>query len=133
MMCNGALSWSSRKLRVAAQSSTEAETCAGVQGCKDLTFVRNVLSFMWVELDAPTPLLIDNEGMWFNVRNSGVSQRTRHFESWMHYVRENYMMGRISAHLVGTDDERADLLTKAMTKEDGCFWLFRAELLNLNP
>ena len=49
------------------------------------------------------------------------------------HVRENYMMGRISAHLVATDDERADLLTKAMTKEDGCFWLFRAELLNLNP
>ena len=131
MYHNGALAWSSRKLKVMAQSSTEAEICAGVAGCKDITFVRNIISFMWVKLTSSTALLIDNEGMWFNIRNSGVSQRTRHFELWMQYVREQYTIGRITAHHVGTNEERADIMTKAMTKDDGSFWMFRSEILNL--
>ena len=97
-----AVAWSSHKLRAIAMSSTEAEICAGVAGCKDITFVRNIISFMWVKLTSSTALLIDNEGMWFNIRNSGVSQRTRHFELWMQYVREQYTIGRITAHHVGT-------------------------------
>ena len=56
-----------------AQSSTEAEICAGVAATKDIKFIRQILTFLEMTPKGPTPLLIDNEGMWFNVRNSGLS------------------------------------------------------------
>ena len=37
---------------------------------------------MWAGVDKPVPTLIDNEGMWFNVRNASVSARTCHWELW---------------------------------------------------
>ena len=90
MRGNGAVCWASRKLKAVALSSTEAEICAGVAATKDIIFVRNVLTFMGAKPAGPTPLLIDNEGMWFNVRNAGVSARTRHWELWQQFVREAY-------------------------------------------
>jgi len=82
MYMNAAICWASRKIKVATTSSTESETCAGVGLAKDLKFARNILAFMWAAVDAASPVMIDNEGMWFNVRNASVSQLTRHWEDW---------------------------------------------------
>ena len=40
----------------------------------DVRFVLHILDFLKAPVDGPVPLMIDNEGMWFNVRNEGVSQ-----------------------------------------------------------
>ena len=91
--------------------------CAGVAATKDLIFVRNVLTFMGAKPAGPTPLIIDNEGMWFNVRNAGVSARTRHWEMWQLFVRTGYTNLKLTIHKVLTGSELADILTKAMPKE----------------
>ena len=132
MRSGAAVCWASRKLKAAAQSSTEAETCAGVGACKDTIFVRNLLAFMEVPPTGPTPLLIDNQGMWFNVRNSGVSARTRHWEMWQQFVRKAYMDLKITVHEISGDDEAADILTKPMPKEPGMYRVYRDILLNNN-
>ena len=127
----GAIAWSSRKLKVLAQSSTEAEICAGVNAAKDITFIRNVLTFLGLKPSGPTPLVIDNEGMWHNVRNAVTSARTRHFALWQQYVRQCYMGLKLTVHLVNTDDEYADILTKALAKSDPKFKLFRNSVMNI--
>ena len=129
MRCGAAMCWASRKIKVICLSSAESEICAGVAATKDVTFVRNILTFMWCAPSGPTPLLIDNEAMWFNVRNTGVSARTRHWELWQHYVRDAYERLVISVHKVGTNDEVADLFTKPLPK-DGKFASFRDYMLN---
>ena len=131
MYMNAAICWASRRLKVIALSSTEAEVSAGVGACKDLKFVRGVLSFMWAETKERVPLFTDNEGMWFNVRNASVSARTRHWELWQQFVRECYLRLLITIHLVSTVAEVADILTKALPKDDYRFKKFRDFMMNI--
>ena len=133
IMYNGAaICWSSRKLKVVALSTTEAEVAAGVGASKDIGFVRHILDFMKVRIKGTVPLLIDNEGMWFNVRNEGVSQRTRYWELWLHFVRELYLKFLLSPFKVDTQDERADIFTKAMTKGSADYTKFRDYIMNIH-
>ena len=111
-------------------SSTEAETCAGVAAAKDITFVREILSFLSIKLIGPTPLIIDNEGMWHSVRNNITSARTRYFELWQRFVQDCHARCKLSIHLCRTADERADIFTKAMPKDDAVYKPFRDELMN---
>ena len=131
MYCGAAVAWASRKIRVVALSSTEAEMVAGVAACKDIIFVRHVLQFMGAVIQCPTPLLIDNEGMWFNIRNSGVSSRTRHWQIWQYFARRCYQDQIISVHKVHTLDEVADILTKALPKSDPNYKRFRNFMMNI--
>ena len=103
---------------------------AGVPASKDIRFIRHIFDFFNVEIKGAVPLLIDNEGMWFNVRNEGVSQRTRYWELWMHFVREMYMKGMIAPFKVDTNEEFADLMTKAMTKGANDYIKFRNYIMN---
>ena len=76
-------------------------------------------------------LLIDNEGMWFNVRNSGVTARTWHFESWQHFVRDAYENLVLTVHLVDTHSMIADILTKAMPKVIDHYKKFRDIIMDV--
>ena len=131
MYGNGPVAHSSRKIKVSAQSSTEAEICAGVAATKDIKFIRQILTFLEMTPKGPTPLLIDNEGMWFNVRNSGVTARTRHFESWQHFVRDAYENLVLTVHLVDTHSMIADILTKAMPKVIDHYKKFRDIIMDV--
>ena len=131
MYCGGAVAWASRKIRVVVLSSTESETVAGVTACKDIIFVRHILAFMGSTINGPTPLMIDSEGMWFNVRNSGVSSRTRHWEIWQHFARRCHQDRIISVHKIHTFDEVADILTKALPKSDTNYKRFRDYMMNI--
>ena len=131
MYGNGPVAHSSRKIKVSAQSSTEAEICAGVAATKDIKFIRQILTFLKMTPNGPTPLLIDNEGMWFNVRNSGVTARTRHFESWQHFVRDAYENLVLTVHLIDTHSMIADILTKAMPKVLDYYKKFRDIIMDV--
>ena len=128
-----AVAWSSRKLRAIAMSSTEAEMCAGVAATKDIIFVRNVLTFMGKPPNGPTPLMIDNKGMWFNVRNSGVSARTRHWEMWQQFVREAFTNLKIAVLKTPGNFEVADILTKPAPREAHLYKSYRGTVLNSAP
>ena len=105
MWMNAAICWASRRSKVVAISSTEAEVIAGVAAAKDIKFMRAILTFMWEEITGTIPLFIDNEGMWFNTRNVGVSARTRYWELWQQFVRECYVNGILSPYLIERNDE----------------------------
>lgn len=131
MYMNAAISWASRKIKVAATSAAETETIGGVQGCKAVKFTRAVMSFLEMIIKGPTPLLVDNEPMWFNVRNDVVSVDTSHWGVWQRFVRECYLHLIIDAFKIGTDDELADLLTKAIAREDEKYKRFRNDIMNI--
>ena len=131
MYANGPVAYSSRKIKVSTQSTTESEICAGVAATKDIKFVRQVLSFLKMAPSGPIPLFIDNEGMWFNVRNTGVSARTRHYESWQHFVRDAFERLILSVHLVDTNSMVADILTKALPKLESNYFKFKNIIMNI--
>ena len=91
----------------------------------------HVLDFFGVKINTSVPLLIDNAGMWFNIRNEGVSGRTRYWELWMHFTREMYNRKLLTPLKVDTDEERADITTKAMPKGKNDYERFRDDIMNV--
>ena len=103
---------------------------AGVPAGKDIKFVRHILAFLKAPISGPTALMIDNEGMFLNIKNDGVSQRTRYWELWLHFLRDLYARRIVVPIKVDTHEERADIMTKAMTKDDSDFNKFRDDIMN---
>jgi len=109
----------------------ENEMCAGVNATKDIMFVRDILTFMGHPPSGPTPLIIDNDPMWKNIRNAVLSKYNRHWELWMSFVREAYAKLKVSVHLTGTDYEIADILTKALETNNPKYKKFRNTIMNI--
>ena len=55
-MYGAPISFTAKKLKVVALSSAEAEYAAAAYTCKEIAFVRNVLSDVGVSLSGPTVL-----------------------------------------------------------------------------
>ena len=86
---------------------------------------------VWLQDQRAMQTTLSCGASWFNVRNASVSARTRHWELWQQFVRECYLRLLITIHLVSTTEECADILTKALPKEDYRFKKFRNILMNI--
>ena len=104
---------------------------AGVAAAKDIKFVRKVLAFIGAPVEGPTMMLIDNEGMWFNVRNDAVSKLTRHWEIWQGFVRECYHNKVLEPMKIMDEDEMADVLSKALPTGKEKNIIFRKTCMNM--
>ena len=60
-----------------------------------------------------------------------VTARTRHFESWQHFVRDAYENLVITVHLIDTHSMIADILTKAMPKVLDYYKKFRDIIMDV--
>ena len=128
--CGGAVSYQARKLKIAPQSSAEAETAVYATAAKDLQFVLNVTGQdgMGVVIKLPVSIYCDNQATVSGVTNVGATARTRHYENWLMYGREQYLNHISTPVWVRTDQQVADIFTKALDKTT--FLRFRALLLN---
>src|SRR5258707_12872786 len=63
MLMNGAISWSSRKQRTAAQNTTEAEYMAMTDAANQAAWYRSFLTELGYSVDNPIPLHGDNKGV----------------------------------------------------------------------
>ena len=61
-------------------------------------------------------LAVDNTAAIDVANNLGVTGRTKHFRSSIHYIRDEVMLQRLTIHHVRTDFQLADLFTKALDK-----------------
>ena len=83
---------------------------------------------MGAKIALPVPIYCDNQATVAGVTNVGTTARTRHYENWLMYGREQHI-NRISTPVwVRTDQQVADVFTKALDKTT--FLRFRALLLN---
>ena len=137
MMCNAAISWASRQLKLVPLSTCEAETACGALACRDLRYVQLVLlelttgsvGLFPVAPTSQTPVLTDSQSCRDVVENPGVTARTRHYERWIHFVRALHSALHIRLHLVKTAEMVANVFTKAVGR--GELVSAAAVLLNL--
>ena len=130
MYRNGAISWSSKGLKVVCQSTTEAETAGASIAAKDLSYIRSLMNDIGLPPSGPTPLLIDSSGTYGYTRHQGAKQRTKYFELWVAYVREAYRANKLQLLLITTETEIADVLTKALPR--GSLHKFRNIMMNIS-
>ncbi|GKC19953.1 hypothetical protein Tco_1022103, partial [Tanacetum coccineum] len=106
------ISWQCKKQTIVATSSTEAEYVAAASCCAQVLWIQNQLldyGFNFMN----TKIFIDNQSTICIVKNPVFHQRTKHIEIRHHFIRDANEKTLIQVLKIHTDDNVADLLTKA--------------------
>ncbi|GJR41871.1 hypothetical protein Tco_1309974 [Tanacetum coccineum] len=106
------ISWQCKKQTIVATSSTEAEYVAAASCCGQVLWIQNQLldyGFNFMN----TKIFIDNQSTICIVKNPVFHQRTKHIEIRHHFIRDANEKNLIQVLKIHTDDNVADLLTKA--------------------
>lgn len=108
------VSWKSKKQPVVALSSAEAEYRGIAKGLKEILFVKRLLAEIGFPMSSEIPLFCDNKASISISQNPVQHDRTKHIEIDRHFVRENLDKHLISLPFVKSEDQLADILTKAV-------------------
>ena len=104
-----------------------AEYYSANAACKELSYLRQVSSFLgWPPL-APVLFHLDNKTAIKLVQAPQVSVKSRHIEQSHHYIRSEQAAGKILVVHVPAAQMRADILTKALPR--AAFLSARAQYL----
>nr|GEV57882.1 putative ribonuclease H-like domain-containing protein [Tanacetum cinerariifolium] len=106
------ISWQCKKQTIVATSTTKAEYVAAAYCCGQVLWIQNQLldyGFNFMN----TKIYIDNESTICIVKNPVFHPKTKHTEIRHHFIRDAYEKNIIQVLKIHTDDNVADLLTKA--------------------
>jgi hypothetical protein len=118
VMMNGApVSWRSKLQTTVSLSTTEAEYVAAAEAGKELKWMRNLLSELGYPVSGPSPLLMDNQSAIQVAKNPEHHGRMKHLDLAHFWLRDEVAtIGSIEVQYVPTQDQLADILTKALPR-----------------
>ncbi|GKC14476.1 putative ribonuclease H-like domain-containing protein [Tanacetum coccineum] len=124
------ISWQCKKQTVVANSTTEAEYIAASNCCGQVLWIQNQLldygyNFM------QTKIHIDNESTICIVKNPVFHSKTKHIEIRHHFIRDSNEKKLIQMIKIHTDQNVADLLTKAFDVSRFEYLIASIGMLNL--
>ncbi|GJU86036.1 hypothetical protein Tco_1293582 [Tanacetum coccineum] len=110
------ISWQCKKQTVVANSTTEAEYIAASHCCGQVLWIQNqMLDYGYNFMQ--TKIHVDNESAICVVKNPVYHSKTKHIEIRHHFIRDSYEKRLIEMVKIHTDNNVADLLTKAFDVE----------------
>lgn len=113
---NNLVTWTSQKQRVVALSTCEAENVAATAGaCQGVWLSRLIADLMGRDVQK-FRLLVDNKSAIELSKNSVFHERSKHIDTRFHYIRECVSNGQVEIEHVRTDNQLADILTKALSR-----------------
>ncbi|GKF23568.1 hypothetical protein Tco_0075890, partial [Tanacetum coccineum] len=106
------ISWQCKKQTMVANSTTEAEYIAASNCCRQVLWIQNQLldygyNFMQTKIN------IDNESTICIVKNPIFHSKTKYIDIRHHFIRDSYEKKLVQMIKIHTDQNVADLLTKA--------------------
>ena len=110
------ISWSSKKQRGVARSSTEAEYRAVANTASELRWICSLLSELGVKLPTAPVIYCDNVGATYLCANPVFHSRMKHIALDYHFVRGYIHSGALRVSHVSTKDQLADALTKPLSR-----------------
>ncbi|KAK1431336.1 hypothetical protein QVD17_07793 [Tagetes erecta] len=111
---NTLVSWKSKKQPFVSRSSAEAEYRAmGVAGC-EVIWLTKLLADLKIKHQLPVPIYCDNKAAVLISANPVFHDRTKHFESDLHFIREKVVSGMFRVEKIHTLDQPADIFTKGL-------------------
>lgn len=128
MLNGGPVIWSSRKQGVIATSTTDAEYIAAHDASKEVVWTRGLLRETGQNQLEPTTLYCDNAAAETLINNPVLYRRTKHVDIKYHYVRDVVKDRQLIVTHIGSNQQRADLLTKPLSIQK---FLFNRNLLNM--
>lgn len=110
----GPIAWCSRRQSSVAQSTAEAEYIAASETTKEAVWIRRILPELQQRLGGPTIIKCDNHAAIILASHPDQRQKTKHIDVRYHFIRSQQEAGEISIQYVNTDNQLADILTKAL-------------------
>ncbi|GJY09550.1 putative ribonuclease H-like domain-containing protein [Tanacetum coccineum] len=106
------ISWQCKKQTIVATSTTKAKYVAAAHCCGQVLWIQNqMLDYGFNFMN--TKIYIDNESTICIVKNPVYHSKTKHIAIRHHFIRDAYEKKLIQVLKIHTDDNVADLLTKA--------------------
>ncbi|KAI3769035.1 hypothetical protein L6452_00131 [Arctium lappa] len=106
------VSWQCKKQTTVSTSTTEAEYIAAASCCSQVLWIQNQMLDYGVTF-LHTPIFIDNSSVISIVNNPVKHSKTKHIEIRYHFIRDYNEKKLIQVVKVHTDNQFADLFTKA--------------------
>ncbi|GKD58605.1 putative ribonuclease H-like domain-containing protein [Tanacetum coccineum] len=106
------ISWQCKKQTVVANSTTKAKYITASHCCGQVLWIQNqMLDYGYNFMQ--TKIHVDNESAICVVKNPVYHSKTKHIEIQHHFIRDSYEKRLIKMVKIHTDNNVADLLTKA--------------------
>ena len=117
MLGTGIVSWCSERQSSVSHSTAESEYIAASQASRELVWLKRLLAEVDEQLGSGQPILyVDNESAVKLIKNPVLHKRTKHIEVRYHFVREKYEEKVFDVKGVSTENQLADIFTKALPK-----------------
>ncbi|KAL3691463.1 hypothetical protein R1sor_005114 [Riccia sorocarpa] len=126
------ISWSSRLQPTVATSSTEAEYRSLTSGTKEAIWLRSLMADLGCPVTGPTKIRCDNLSSIKIAHNPVYHGRTKHYEVYYHFVREQVLANTIDLIHTRTENQLTDLLTKALNRVKFTEFRTRVGVLSLH-
>ena len=120
--------WKSKLGSGVKLSTAEAEYVCATQACKEIMWIKHLLTELEKCQKYPVVINEDNQACICMSKNPVVSGRNKHMEIKMHYVRECVRKNEVALRYIGTRDQLADILTKNLASP--LFLPLREKILN---
>ncbi|GJS19865.1 retrovirus-related pol polyprotein from transposon TNT 1-94 [Tanacetum coccineum] len=120
------VSWSSKKQKSTAISTTEAEYIAMSGCCAQILWMRSQLTDYGFAFNK-IPLYCDNRSAIALCCNNVQHSRSKHIDIRHHFIREQVEKGVVELYFVTTDYQLANIFTKALPRERFEFLLPRLD------
>jgi hypothetical protein len=114
---SGAFSWASVKQNTMALSTSEIEYVLASEAIAHAIWLRIVLDDFGEMQTEATLLFCDNMSAISMVKNPVFHQRTRHINRKYHFIREALQKGVINIQFCRSEEQLADIFTKALSKD----------------
>ncbi|CAH9129521.1 unnamed protein product [Cuscuta epithymum] len=108
------ISWRTKKQSVVSRSSAEAEYRAMAVTVSEILWLRWLLRDLTVHQQHPTLLYCDNQAARHIALNPVFHERTKHVEMDCYFVRERVASNEIRPKFISTENQVADIFTKAL-------------------
>lgn len=120
------VSWCSRKQDSVSLSTTEVKYKAAALAAQECVWLRRLVEDVYLPISEPTEVFGDNQSAIKLASNPVCHSRTKHIELKHHFTREKVLDGTIKVSDIRSDENVADILTKALPK--AAFEVFRTKL-----
>ena len=108
------ISWSSKKQRVVALSTCEAELYAEGAAVQEVLWLRDLLSELGMHVQFGSLVYGDNQSTLAISANGVKSDRTKHVDVKYHFITQTVEEGAVKLKWIPTSEQQADIFTKAL-------------------
>lgn len=110
------VTWSSQKQQTVALSSCEAEFMAATSAACQAVWLRNLLKDLTGWESSSVKLYVDNKLAIELMKNPVFHGRSKHIDTKFHFIRECVEKEIITVEHINGEEQRADVLTKALPR-----------------